>query len=126
MDDVLSKPLQLAALCDKLGQWLDATATGVEVPIGESPAELRRLFTQVSTEDLLDLQLFAKQQDVHAATQVMHRLLGVLPLFADDALLGEGERLFEALHGPDGQRALPELTTFAQRLDHLLAELRRT
>lgn len=126
MDDVLSKPLQLAALSQKLDQWLpETTARLPNDPDTEAAAELQRLFTEVSQNDLQHLRGHIAREDLPATTQVLHRLLGVLPLFADDDLLKDGQRLFEALHTEDAPCALPELDAFAERVNGLIATLRR-
>jgi CheY-like chemotaxis protein len=129
MDDVLSKPLQLAALSRKLDQWLPSsvstTPTTPTVGHAEAPAELRQLFTEVSQDDLRHLLGHIAREDVPAATQVLHRLLGVLPLFADDELVKEGDRLFDGLHTSTPQQTFPALTAFAQHLSQLLTTLNR-
>ncbi|WP_199100020.1 ATP-binding protein [Dyella sp. ASV21] len=123
MDDVLSKPLQLATLSETLSRWLGARApAGVT---NDDSEDLRHLFADVSEGDLRQLRHHAGQQDLLAATQTMHRLLGVLPLFADTPLLAEGQQLFEALHEPaQAATALPALVGFADRVEQLLTSLR--
>jgi len=125
MDDVLSKPLQLQTLSRKLVQWLGESAVAGDAAAVDpaSPEDLRRLFAEVSAGDLRDLLQYATQEDLPAATQVMHRLLGVLPLFVDQALVSEGDRLFDALHEADGRQALPDVAAFARRLTHQLGTL---
>ncbi|WP_430387316.1 ATP-binding protein [Dyella sp. 20L07] len=127
MDDVLSKPLQLAALSQKLHAWLPGAERSAISTNGHAATqpELQRLFTEVSEADLRQLSQHTAQRDATAAAQVLHRLLGVLPLFADETLLDKGQRLFEALHETDGESAWPELGTFAQQVAQLLATLDR-
>jgi hypothetical protein len=135
MSDVLSKPLQLLALSQKLEQWLPeqmATASGVEHLTGTgvangtaTHAELRQLFTTISLSDLQDLLACAARSDAPAAAQVLHRLLGALPLFDEGDLLEQGRQLFETLQSEGGEQAIPELAGFAQRMEQLLSRLAR-
>lgn len=119
MDDVLSKPLQLATLGRKLGEWLgDLTVTA------DSPGptdDLRDLLVQETGRDLDALRHHAARQDLAAARQSLHRLMGVLPLLGDEALARQGEQLDEALHGPEGLDALPEVASFTERLARRLS-----
>lgn len=126
IDDVLSKPLQLAALSEKLSHWLPALSPAApENREGEAAEELRLLFADASEADLEQLRQHAARRDLPAATQCMHRLLGVLPLFAEPPLLAEGQYLFDALHDPaQAEQTLPELAGFADRLERWLADLR--
>ncbi len=120
MDDVLSKPLQLATLSRKLAQWLDPTT----LPTRDAPPpqhDLRDLLAQETERDLHDLGQHAARHDLTAARQSLHRLLGVLPLLGDVALAQEGERLYEALHGPDSGSALTGVAGFSDRLARRLA-----
>lgn len=123
MDDVLSKPLQLSALSRKLDQWLPPDGRATDM--ARMPDELQRLFTEVGGNDLRHLREHVTRKDLPATAQVLHRVLGVLPLFAGADLLEEGQRLFEALHTEDAPLALPQLAAFAGRLDNLIAALRR-
>jgi signal transduction histidine kinase/CheY-like chemotaxis protein len=135
MSDVLSKPLQLLALSQKLEQWLPEqmpTASGVEHLTGTgvangtaTHAELRQLFTTISLSDLQDLLACAARSDAPAAAQVLHRLLGALPLFDEGDLLEQGRQLFETLQSEGGEQAIPELAGFAQRMEQLLSRLAR-
>ncbi|WP_266183288.1 ATP-binding protein [Dyella humicola] len=136
MSDVLSKPLQLLALSQKLEQWLPgqtplsangdpSTGTAV-VKDPATHAELQQLFTTISLSDLRDLRACLAGADAAAAALVLHRLLGALPLFADGDLLEQGRQLFEALQAEGGEQALPGLTDFVQRTDELLSRLNRS
>jgi signal transduction histidine kinase/CheY-like chemotaxis protein len=126
MDDVLSKPLQLSALSRKLDQWLPETAPLLpDDRATQTSAELQHLFTEVSQHDLQHLRGHIARKDLSATTLVLHRLLGVLPLFADANLVEDGQRLFDALHTADAPKQFPELNAFADRLEGLIAALRR-
>jgi DNA-binding response OmpR family regulator len=134
MSDVLSKPLQLLALSEKLQQWLpeqtptpivDHKARSRVARHDTAHAELQHLFTTVSQSDLLDLQACLKRQDAPAALQVLHRLLGALPLFDDGDLLERGRRLFDDAQVQVEPQVLADLATFAQQLDQLLSKLDR-
>ncbi len=118
MDDVLSKPLQLATLGRKLGEWLG----DLTVADGPGPTDdLRDLLVQETGRDLDALRHHAARQDLAAARQSLHRLMGVLPLLGDEALSRQGEQLDEALHGPEGLDALPEVASFTERLARRLS-----
>ena len=135
MSDVLSKPLQLSALSEKLRQWLpeqmavtpilDREAGNGVTRGGASRAELQQLFTTVSHSDLLNLRGCLERSDAPAALLVLHRLLGALPLFDDGVLLEQGRLLFEAAQAEVGPQVLADLAAFAQRLDELLSKLDR-
>ncbi|MFC4525162.1 response regulator [Dyella halodurans] len=136
MSDVLSKPLQLLALSQKLAQWLPGPTplrASADAPTGSrgvkdtaTQAELEQLFTTTSLGDLQDLRACLAAADAPAATQVLHRLLGALPLFADGDLLEQGRQLFEALQAEGGKQALPGLNGFMQRTEELLSTLNRS
>ncbi len=119
MDDVLSKPLQLATLGRKLSEWLGELAASVAEP--PPPEELQALLAQETRRDLDDLRQHATREDLPAARQSLHRLMGILPLVGDEALVLEGERLHEALHGPSAGKALSDMAGFAERLAQRLA-----
>jgi signal transduction histidine kinase/DNA-binding response OmpR family regulator len=121
MDDVLSKPLQLATLGHKLAQWLGELA----LPAATAEAsreDLHQLLAQESARDLRELQQHLERQDRPAAVRTMHRLLGALPLLGNEALVREAEHIYEALHGSEASHALPAVTEFAGRLARHLAD----
>ena len=134
MSDVLSKPLQLLALSQKLRQWLPgqipaasidrSTGTGLAGDTA-AQAQLRQLFTTISQGELQDLRACAARSDAPAAAQALHRLLGALPLFDEGELLEQGRQLFDALQADGGEMALAELAGFAQRMEQLLMKLER-
>jgi len=121
MDDVLSKPLQLATLSRKLREWLGELATpvaGDDAPSGD----LRELLARETGRDLRDLTQHAARQDLTSTRQSLHRLMGVLPLLGDEALAQEGEQLHEALHGSAPHQALADVPGFAGRVSKWLAD----
>ncbi len=136
MSDVLSKPLQLLVLSQKLEQWLpgqtplsasvDASTGTGGVKDMATHTELQQLFTTISLNDLQDLRACWAGADAAAAAQVLHRLLGALTLFADGDLLEQGRQLFEALQVEGGEHALAGLADFVQRTDELLSKLDRS
>jgi len=121
MDDVLSKPLQLAALSRKLGEWLGGLAAPATDDAASSE-DIQALLAREAGRDLHDLEHHAARQDLPATRQSLHRLMGVLPLLGDDALSHEGEQLHEALHGPIPHDALAGVAGFVGRVNARLAD----
>ena len=131
MSDVLSKPLQLADLSGKLSQWLpdpplDASDAGPAAGIPSdqaTQAELQRLFARVGKADLEKLLAAIERQDLASATDTLHRLLGALPLFAQDDLLEEGHQLLDALQTSPQPQHLTQAKSFADGIGRLLLQL---
>ncbi|TCV97797.1 signal transduction histidine kinase [Luteibacter rhizovicinus] len=141
MDDVLSKPLQLLPLSQKISQWLpeqpassrshvsnayDATQlASLTGGNGESGlhAEMLQAFSSASRDDLLELRRCVEMDDTAAASLSLHRLLGALQLFNDGALLSQGKQLLESLHTERANEALSRLPGFALEVEALLSSL---
>ncbi|SFS00872.1 Signal transduction histidine kinase [Dyella sp. OK004] len=141
MDDVLSKPLQLLPLSQKISQWLpEQPASASPPPSGlqdlglltglvggdEAPGlydKMLQAFSSASHDDLLELRHCVESGDTAAAALSLHRLLGALQLFSNGALLDQGRRLLEALHSGQARETLPHLPGFAQDVELLLSNL---
>lgn len=120
MDDVLTKPLRLATLRQKLGDWLGQLAPSAD-EVNALSVELQALLIEESHRDLLELERYLAHKDLPSVMRALHRLLGTLPLLGDDALITDAERIYEVLHGPDAGLALQDVAEFAQDLARRLA-----
>ena len=125
MDDVLNKPLQLAVLARALARYLPAAVASHGAADMSALEGVRPLLLETCEQDLRDLDRHVAGQDLSATAQTLHRLLGVLPLFAGDSLIEEAEILIENLKHADSPSALSGVPAFARRLALRLADLGR-
>ena len=134
MDDHLTKPVQLHALQQKIAHWLAqagdprqlgaTTETEPQQPeLDTFRPEMLRVMVQTSLDDLDALDRAIGNVDAQSAIEHLHRVLGALTLFTDDALIGEGRRQLAALHGDTPDAAMGMLPGLIQRLRALLSTL---
>jgi len=114
MDDLLAKPVALAALRQALLQWLPDAPAAADVqgslPAPPDRAALTRRFgsahvaavlieslCSASAEDLVQLQEALHERAAPALVDVLHRLVGGLATLGADALVVEARHLMDSI-----------------------------
>ncbi len=130
IDDCLGKPLQLRQLESTLERWLPIAHSDAGEPAAtagnETSAELQRqmrpLLIATMRHDLGELAAAIAAGDAATTGQRLHRILGVLPLFADAHLVADGRRHLENLRVRENE-TLRELPAYLEVLRQRLAQL---
>jgi two-component system sensor histidine kinase EvgS len=138
MDDLLTKPTNLASLGQALARWLPATG---ELPGAVAGVDLAPMlasfggravvvavvseFLSVAHGDLARLDEHAGAIDIPTLHAFMHRMLGGMVVFGDHAATATGDALLRRMDEMDTVDVLAAFAAWRVALDDFLAGLAR-